>query len=80
MSELPYPAHFEAAAQTVRRDDIESVFACGPNPHKHIEAARGFADAGFDHLVLMNAGPDPDGFMDFYARELDGPLHALGAT
>jgi hypothetical protein len=25
----------------------------------------------------MNAGPDPDGFMDFFARELAGPLRAL---
>jgi hypothetical protein len=32
--------------------------------------ARQFADAGFDHLVAMNAGPDPDGFMGFFAREL----------
>jgi hypothetical protein len=36
-----------------------------------------FADAGFDHLVAMNAGPDPDGFMDFFARELAEPLRAL---
>ena len=38
-----------------------------------MEVARQFADAGFDHLVAMNAGPDPDGFMDFLARELAGP-------
>jgi hypothetical protein len=25
----------------------------------------------------MNAGPDPDGFMDFFARELSGPVRAL---
>jgi hypothetical protein len=35
------------------------------------------ADAGFDHLVAMNAGPDPDGFIDFFARELATPLRAL---
>ena len=28
-------------------------------------------------LVAMNAGPDPDGFMDFFARELAAPLRAL---
>jgi alkanesulfonate monooxygenase SsuD/methylene tetrahydromethanopterin reductase-like flavin-dependent oxidoreductase (luciferase family) len=33
--------------------------------------------AGFGHLVAMNAGPDPDGFMDFFARELAEPLRAL---
>jgi hypothetical protein len=25
----------------------------------------------------MNAGPDPDGFIDFFARELVAPLRAL---
>jgi hypothetical protein len=36
-----------------------------------------FADAGFDHLVAMNRGPDPDGFMDLFASELAAPLRAL---
>ena len=34
-------------------------------------------DAGFDRLVTMNAGPDPDGFIEFFARELAAPLRAL---
>jgi hypothetical protein len=25
----------------------------------------------------MNGGPDPDGFIDFFARELSGPLRVL---
>jgi hypothetical protein len=25
----------------------------------------------------MNGGPDPDGFMNFFARELAAPLRAL---
>jgi hypothetical protein len=32
--------------------------------------------AGFD-FVEMNAGPDPDGFRDCFARELAAPLRAL---
>ncbi|MGH3299645.1 MAG: hypothetical protein ACRDP7_48460 [Trebonia sp.] len=45
-------------------------------PHE-IRSRTGFANAGFDHLVAMNVGPDPDGFMDFFARELAAPLRAL---
>jgi hypothetical protein len=26
---------------------------------------------------MMNAGPDPDGFMDFFARELAEPVRKL---
>ncbi|MFC8530381.1 TIGR03557 family F420-dependent LLM class oxidoreductase [Nocardia sp. NPDC057227] len=78
MSELPNPVNFAAATETVRVDDIKQNFTCGSDPARVVEAARPFADAGFDHLVLLNAGPDPDGFLDFYASELDRPLRALG--
>jgi G6PDH family F420-dependent oxidoreductase len=77
MAELPNPVNFEAATASITADQVKSQFACGPDPARHLEVARQFADAGFDHLVAMNAGPDPDGFMDFFARELAGPLRAL---
>jgi hypothetical protein len=34
-------------------------------------------DAGYDHLALINAGPDPEGFFDFFASELAEPLRKL---
>ncbi|MFF0312757.1 TIGR03557 family F420-dependent LLM class oxidoreductase [Streptosporangium sp. NPDC004379] len=77
MSELPNPVNFEAASATVREDDIRAQFACGPDPARYAEKAQGFVDAGFDHLVMQNAGPDPDGFIDFYRAELDERLRAL---
>jgi hypothetical protein len=36
--------------------------------------------AGFDHVVLQNAGPDPDGFLDFLdvcERELIDRVRSL---
>ena len=77
MAELPNPVNFEAATASITADQVKSQFACGPDAGRHLEVARQFADAGFDHLVAMNAGPDPDGFMDFFARELASPLRAL---
>lgn len=77
MSELPNPVNFDAASTTVRLEDVKGQFACGPAPERHIERAKEFVRSGFDHLVLMNAGPDPDGFFDFYQRELAGPLREL---
>jgi len=44
---------------------------------RDLQVAQRFVDAGFDHLVAMNAGPGPDGFMDFFARELAAPMRAL---
>jgi G6PDH family F420-dependent oxidoreductase len=70
MSELPNPVNFEAAAATVREDDIREQFACGPDVERHLEVIGQFTDAGFDHIALMNAGPDQDGFFDFFENDL----------
>ncbi|WP_189331296.1 TIGR03557 family F420-dependent LLM class oxidoreductase [Actinoplanes ianthinogenes] len=70
MTELPNPVNFDAASQTVRAEDVREKFVCGPEPQPYLDALRTYAEAGFDHLVLQNAGPDPDGFLDFFQREI----------
>lgn len=77
MSELPNPVNFAAATTTVTTDDVEAQFACGPDVPRYLQVAQQFVDAGFDHLVAQNAGPDPDGFMDFFTTRLAAPLRAL---
>jgi G6PDH family F420-dependent oxidoreductase len=77
MSELPNPVNFEAVTALVTPDRVRDQFACGPDPKRHLQVAARYADAGFDHLVAMNAGPDPDGFMDFFSAELAAPMRAL---
>ncbi|MET9375948.1 TIGR03557 family F420-dependent LLM class oxidoreductase [Streptomyces sp. NPDC002992] len=77
MSELPNPVNFEAATTTVREEDILEKFACGNDPARYTEVAQSFVDAGFDRLVMQNAGPDPDGFIDFFQRELNEPMRRL---
>jgi G6PDH family F420-dependent oxidoreductase len=76
MSELPNPANFEASAQFVREEDIAKQMPCGPDAAKHVEAIREYEAVGYDHVVLVNNGPDPDGFMDFFERELKPALMA----
>ncbi|GIE78070.1 LLM class F420-dependent oxidoreductase [Actinoplanes philippinensis] len=76
MSELPNPVNFEAASATVTEDDVREKFVAGPDPDRYTDAVREYTDAGFDHVVLMNTGPDPDGFLDFFAKELRGRLAA----
>ncbi|HUN35127.1 MAG TPA: TIGR03557 family F420-dependent LLM class oxidoreductase [Trebonia sp.] len=80
MSELPNPANFEAATATVTAEQIRRQFACGPDPKRHLEVARQYVEAGFDHLVAANVGPDPDGFMDFFTSRLAGPMRELTAS
>lgn len=74
MSELPNPANFEASARFVREEDVAKQMPCGPDAAKHLEAIRSYEQAGYDHVVLANNGPDPEGFMDFFSRELKPQL------
>ena len=77
MAELPNPVNFEAAVASITPDQARAQFACGPEVRRHLDIAQPYVDAGFDRLVTMNAGPDPDGFIEFFARELAAPLRAL---
>jgi hypothetical protein len=77
MAELPNPVNFEAATASIGPEQAGEQFACGPDVKRHLQVAQQFVDAGFDHLVTMNAGPDPDGFIDFFVSELAAPLRAL---
>jgi coenzyme F420-dependent glucose-6-phosphate dehydrogenase len=68
--ELPLPLHFEQAVKGVTEEAIAEAIVCGPDPVRHIDAIRAYADAGFDHVYVHQVGPEQAGFMDFYAREI----------
>jgi G6PDH family F420-dependent oxidoreductase len=68
--ELPLPRHFEQAAKQVTEDDVASTTPCGPDPEKHLDAIREYADAGFDKVYVHQIGPDQEGFFRFYEREI----------
>jgi len=70
VTELAAPAHFEAVATMVTEDAIAEEIPCGPDPRKHLEAIQKYEKAGFDHLCIHQVGPDQDGFMGFYQREI----------
>ena len=77
MSELPNPVNFDAASQTVKEDDIRQQFSVGPDLDAHVAQAQPYVDAGFDHIVLQNVGPDPDGFIDACAGGLVDRVRGL---
>ena len=74
--ELPLPAHFEAAAELVTEDTISESMVCGPDPKNHLEALQEYADAGYEHVCVHQVGPDQEGFMQFYKREIFPRLRA----
>ncbi|MBN9792235.1 LLM class F420-dependent oxidoreductase [Pseudonocardia sp. TMWB2A] len=76
-AELPNVRNFEAATAFVRREDMADAFGAGPDVETHVATVKGFADAGYDRLALISAGPDVEEFFTFYEKELAGRLHDL---
>ena len=74
--DLPTPAHFEQAASIVTEEAATEGVPYGPDPERYVEAVRSYAEAGFDEVAMTQIGPDQDGFLEFYERELRGRLGA----
>jgi G6PDH family F420-dependent oxidoreductase len=68
--ELPNPAHFEQLAKIVTEDAIAERITCGPDIERHVEAIQAYVDAGFDHVYVHQVGPDQEGFIETYARDV----------
>lgn len=68
--ELPLPEHFEAAAKPVTEDQVAEVITCGPDPKRHVSAVQKYVEAGHDHVCVHQVGPDQQGFMKFYERDV----------
>jgi hypothetical protein len=68
--ELALPRDFEAAAQSVRPEDLEGQLALGDDPDAWLEQVAKFDQAGFTHVAVHHVGEDQEGFIDWLAREL----------
>ncbi len=77
-SELPTVAGFEAATKTVRPEDLAESVAAGPDVEVHLAAIRKYVDAGFDHIVLTQPGPDQAAFLRFFTEQLKPRLAEFG--
>ena|SRR5438270_2884844 len=80
MSELPNPVNFAAASKTVREEDVAELIPCGPDPERHVQAIQKYLDAGFDHIAVLQAGPDQEGFLRFWTDELRPRLEKAGSA
>jgi G6PDH family F420-dependent oxidoreductase len=67
---LPTTRHFEQATQLVSEEMVAGLVPCGPDPERHVEAIQEFFDAGYDEVYVSQIGPDQEGFLRFYEREV----------
>jgi len=68
--ELPMPAHFEQASEKVTEEDVAKKIVCGPDPQRHLEMLEKYVDAGYDEIFVGQVGPETQGMVDFYRREI----------
>ncbi len=80
MAELPDTQAFAAASQHVSPDAVAESISCGPSASAHLEAIERYVNAGFDHIVLTQIGPDQDYFFELFERELAPALRRQEAA
>ena len=66
MPELPDTGTFAAASGHITPDHVAEEVSLGPSPEAHLDAIREYIDAGFDHLILTQIGPEQDPFFGFF--------------
>ena len=70
MQELPLPRHFEQATESVTEEQLTEVIVCGSDPDPFVEAIRRYEEAGYDHVVIHQVGPDQEGGLLFLAEDV----------
>jgi G6PDH family F420-dependent oxidoreductase len=68
--DLPTPTHFDQASELVTEEMTAESVACGPDPEVHVKAVQEYVDAGFDEVYVAQMGPDQEGMIRFYEREV----------
>ena len=77
LPELPLPAGFEGATHHVQAEDLADSLPMGPDVERHVAAIREHIDAGYDHIILNQVGPDQEAFFGFFEKELAPRLRKL---
>jgi G6PDH family F420-dependent oxidoreductase len=76
-AELPGTAAFGGATQFVRPEDVSASIPCGPDLGGIVGAVRGYVDAGFTDVALVQIGDHHQSdFLDLASKELLATLHA----
>lgn len=68
--ELPSVEAFAAATKHVTPEMVAENVACGPDPSRFLANLGKFQEAGFDHLILTQVGPQQAEFIRFFESEL----------
>jgi G6PDH family F420-dependent oxidoreductase len=79
MAELPDTDSFAAASRHLSPETVAQFVSCGPSPERHLETVDRYIKAGYDHIILLQIGPDQDYFFDLFERALAPALRGQQA-
>jgi G6PDH family F420-dependent oxidoreductase len=68
--ELTMPTFFEQASELVTEEMVADAVTCGNDPDEHVAAIQQYVDAGFNEVYVAQMGPDQEGMIAFYEREV----------
>jgi G6PDH family F420-dependent oxidoreductase len=78
LSELATPQQYAAVASMVTAEHVAEKVVVGPDPADSRRAIERFVAAGFTRVYLHQIGPDQQGFLDFYRKELAPMFETTG--
>ena len=67
---LPDTDGFAAASKHVSPETVAQLVTCGPSAEHHLQAINRYVQAGYEHIILVQIGPEQDAFFDFFERDL----------
>jgi G6PDH family F420-dependent oxidoreductase len=79
-AELPDTEGFAAASKTVSREAVAKLVSCGPSPEHHLQSIDRYVQAGFDHIILVQVGPEQEAFIEFFEHRLAPALGSRKAA
>jgi probable non-F420 flavinoid oxidoreductase len=68
--DLELPAQFDAAARTVRPEDVTDAVLVSADPSQHVKWLRELADLGVDALYLHHVGKEQDRFIEVFGEQV----------
>jgi G6PDH family F420-dependent oxidoreductase len=70
LAELPDTDGFAAASKHVTPQTLAQLVSCGPSTEHHLQAIDRYVQAGYEHIILVQIGPEQEAFMEFFERDL----------
>ena len=74
------PKHFQDVATLVTEEAVAETIICGADVDRHVEGIEKYAEAGYDHVCIHQIGPDQEGFLKFYERDVLPRLRKVSAA